>query len=520
MASLTHVCMWIGNGWKRITVEQAAKLHPGGTVSARSGLFMCELCGQYVTLTDEGHRTRYFKHSAYEKSKECPERTFGPSITSSYESQEHELPIRIVNISSSSFSFEVGLIRVPKNLIAKNLQIILKPKEAYFGAYIITKERLRQDAITYLPLGERPFKNYILDLQNCNRELRNFWPEAIKGIDPEGTLFERSSGKKILYDADVRIQNEYYLLKRGYEIDQSQYNSIKIVRVAKKQYDWEVWTLYLVSASDLNEEAARFFLNFHCRLTDNPVLLQPVWPLFVEGNYIIKHNQSSIYMLVEGNAASFKTFPSSTVHRLINNSTQLKLYEVFCSNRQQLISVGRTRALEYTYFWQEPLIQEGKLPEIKVTDGDENQIFPGETYILPSKKMLHVQSPYDGYLIILKNDNLIEKRKIIADVNLEFGDITFGLSIQVIIGLDVVWQIDFKKQRSIIPDDGMKLLKYITAGTGATIPLPHSLRNILAGMKRFPEICQWIRKCIKKGCINEQSYRRLQDVYRKNSINK
>ena len=123
-------------------------------------------------------------------------------------------------------------------------------------------------------------------------------------------------------------------------------------------------------------------------------------------------------------------------------------------------------------------------------------------------------------MIILKNDNLIEKRKIIADVNLEFGDITFGLSIQVIIGLDVVWQIDFKKQRSIIPDDGMKLLKYITAGTGATIPLPHSLRNILAGMKRFPEICQWIRKCIKKGCINEQSYRRLQDVYRKNSINK
>ena len=41
MASLTHVCMWSDNGWKRITAEQAAKLHPGGTVSAHSGLFMC-----------------------------------------------------------------------------------------------------------------------------------------------------------------------------------------------------------------------------------------------------------------------------------------------------------------------------------------------------------------------------------------------------------------------------------------------------------------------------------------------
>ena len=33
MASLTHVCMWSDNGWKRITAEQAARLHPGGTVS-------------------------------------------------------------------------------------------------------------------------------------------------------------------------------------------------------------------------------------------------------------------------------------------------------------------------------------------------------------------------------------------------------------------------------------------------------------------------------------------------------
>ena len=64
MASLTHVCMWSNKGWKRITAEEAAKYYPYGTVSAHSGLFMCELCGQYVTLTDGNIRTRYFKHSA------------------------------------------------------------------------------------------------------------------------------------------------------------------------------------------------------------------------------------------------------------------------------------------------------------------------------------------------------------------------------------------------------------------------------------------------------------------------
>lgn len=77
MASLTHVCMWSDNGWKRITAEQAAKLHPGGTVSAHSGLFMCELCGQYVSLTDGAVQTRHFRHSAHEKSKNCPERILG-----------------------------------------------------------------------------------------------------------------------------------------------------------------------------------------------------------------------------------------------------------------------------------------------------------------------------------------------------------------------------------------------------------------------------------------------------------
>ena len=105
MASLTHVCMWSDHGWKRITAEQAARLHPGGTVSARSGLFMCELCGQYVTLTDGDINVRYFKHSAYEKSKDCPERTFGSGYTPSYSSQEHDLPIRITSISSSSYMF-------------------------------------------------------------------------------------------------------------------------------------------------------------------------------------------------------------------------------------------------------------------------------------------------------------------------------------------------------------------------------------------------------------------------------
>lgn len=518
MASLTHVCIWSDNGWKRITAEQAARLHPGGTVSAHSGLFMCELCGQYVTLTDGDIRIRYFKHSAYEKSKDCPERTFGPGYSISYGSQEHDLPIRITSVSSSSFSFEVGLIRAPINSLNKDFRIEIKPKGVLNVSYVFTKERLNYDSITYLPIGETPFEKYTLSFRNGSDKLHEFWPAEIKGIDPEGTLFEKASGKKLSYDADVEIGKEYYLLKRGY-VYMTSCSSVRIREIMQKQIEGETWILYVVSASAFNEDAARFYLDFHCRLTDCPVSLQPVWPLFVEDDYIVKHNQNSMYMLVEGNAAAVKTFPSVTVRQLNYNSSQQKLYEVFCSGRQQLISAGRTQALQYTYFWKESLNHVGLHPKVSVTDLTGAEIAPGETYTLPRNKTLRLKSTFDGELIISNNNRVVDKRKISADKNMELDGLSYGLSVQVFIGLDVIWQIDFKKQQYIVASDEIEILNQITNVSGITIPAPHSLRNILAGMNRYPRICQWIRKCIKDGTVNEQSYRRLQDTYRSMNMN-
>ena len=47
MPSLTHVCMFTDHKWKKITPSEAETIFPD-TVSARSGIFMCELCHQYV----------------------------------------------------------------------------------------------------------------------------------------------------------------------------------------------------------------------------------------------------------------------------------------------------------------------------------------------------------------------------------------------------------------------------------------------------------------------------------------
>lgn len=519
MASLTHVCVWSDNGWKRITAEQAARLHPGGTVSAHSGLFMCELCGQYVSLTDGAVQTRHFRHRAHEKSKNCPERIFGSGYSISYNSHEHDLPIRIVGVSASSFRFEIGLIRAPISSLSSDFRIEIRPKGVLDVSYVFTKERLNHDSITYLPIGEKPFETYSLNLQNGNNKLYEFWPTEIKGIDPEGTLFEKTSGKKLTYDADVEIETEYYLLKRGH-FHRRTGSSIRIQEIVQKQFGWETWILYVISVSAFNAETARFYLDLHCRLTDHPVSLQPVWPLFVEGNYIVTHSQDNMYMLVEGNVATIKTFPSATVCQLNHNVSYPKLYKVHCSSRQQLISAGRTQPLKYTYFWKEPLNRVGPSPAILVTDLSGSEIESGESNTLPHNKTLLFKSTFDGELIISSNSRIVEKRKIFADKTLELDGLSYDISVQVIIGLDVVWEIDFKKQQTVITNDEAEIFKQISNTSGAFIPAPHSLRNILSGMGHYPQICQWIRQCIKEDSINEQSYRRLQNIYRDIKTNK
>lgn len=519
MASLTHVCMWHENGWKRISAEEATGLHPGGTVSARSGLFMCELCGQYVILTDGDINVRYFRHSAYEKSKDCPERTFGAGYSISYKAEEHELPIRITEISSSSFRFEIGFVRAPISSLSKDFRIMIQPKGTRNAPFVFSKERFSNDSITYLPLGEQPYEKYTLNIQNGSDKLAEFWPPEINGVDPEGTLFEKSTGRKMPHDADVEIGKEYYLLKRGYLYHRGSSDGIGIQEIVQKQFSWETWNLYIVTASDFTESAARFYLDFHCRLTEHPVSLKPVWPLFVEGSYVLKHNRNSVYMLVSGNATNVKAFPTTTIRPLSYGASQARLYEIYYSGRQQLISTGRTRALQYTYFWREPLNQAGEIPIVTITGLSGEEIPCGEVDSLPNDKTIRIESSFDGEIVISDSRQVVERRKMFADKLAEVSNLAYGTRIQVIIGLDCIWETHFQKQEGSTQNDDSELLQHITSVSGVRIPVPHSLRNILIGMEHHPLISRWIRGCIKEGVIGEQSYRRLQEAYREVNSN-
>ena len=103
--------------------------------------------------------------------------------------------------------------------------------------------------------------------------------------------------------------------------------------------------------------------------------------------------------------------------------------------------------------------KDGFVPEILVTDLDGIQVASGEMNSLPRNKTLRVKSVFDGEIVVSINNRIIDKRKIKADKIIDFDGLAFGLCIKVVIGLDVIWQINIKKQAAIVVDDECEILQ-------------------------------------------------------------
>ena len=442
--ALTHVCIWSGTGWKHISAYEAARQHPGGTVSAHSGLFMCELCGQYVLLTDGDIQVRHFRHSSSEKSKDCPERTAGTSFFPSYRKNEHELPIRISVIQPKRINFELGLIRVPEGLLKPASKIEIQPAEQPDTPFVYLGERIAPDQITYVGIGSVPYRQYQITITDAERSIYKYWPQNVTGINPEGSIFETDTGKKLPYDADVKVGDEYYLLIAGFAKPGGKHISVQ--EVSSFRCGWRNWRLYRICADDYDEYSARFFLEYHCRLTKYPSSLVPIWPVYVEDPYVMKHSREKTFMLVNGNA-EMTVFPYSAVRQHYEAATVM---EVAANNRQQLISIVRSgiyRVLGYTYFWQEPLDSRNPLPTVTAMNIDGIPLTVGTHSKLPKHCEIVLQSAYDGTVLVRQEEKVIEKRTVEAGETVSISDLTYGMEINVLIGLDLCWSCSFTREK-------------------------------------------------------------------------
>ncbi len=501
---LTHVCMWSEHGWKRVTASEVTRLHPGGTVHARSRLIMCELCGQYVTFTDGQIRDRYFKHSAEELSKDCPERSFSTSAPMTFQAGAHDLPLRLLIRSASEFEFLLGLLPVQSSLLANrdNYKINITFSDSSEKGYIYSFSRINADQTTYLSVGHKPHDRYLISVVPTDNRFDSYWPGTVDGISLKGTLFDGVTGKKLPDDADTVINHEYYLLTT--QIIYRKYPGIKVDQICRCTTYYPTWYVYRIVASVFEESTARFFLDYHCRLTENAVEITPLWPAYIETPYRICHCSDQITIFIRGDATP-KVFPYT--YLLSYPCEKGQVVVVNCKERQQLLSAGRTKVLKYTYLWKDALDYQVPLPQISVTDQDGKTIQPGDQTKLPVNKSIRAAAPFDGFILRTKNGSILERRTLSAERATEINDIKYGQCIEVYQGMDLVWSVRYALPENEAKDD--QLIRRLMECRGESVEVPHSVGALAVRMSAYPKTKRWLYKHIRGGKMTQSAYKLL-----------
>lgn len=505
MPSLTHVYLWKNNHWEPITAREMIKMHPIGRVSAHSGLFMCSLCGQYVTFANGDVNEPHFRHLSREKSKSCPERTFGAGYQIYYDNTQYHLPFKM-NLTGDSIFFEIGLTKVPKHYLHNDtyIEIIASGNSSVMFKYLL-RERIDLDAVTYFSVGNIPAREYTLMVHNASKDIVWYWPVKVNGIDPEGTLFDMGSGKKLPYDADVVINRSYYLITSS-RLFNSSYSGVRITDVNSINVrDWNL-RIYRVEAYDYTKDAARFFLNYHCRLTDNPVGIQPIWPVYTDSPYLVKHNKDYMYFSVSGNAETH-VFPTASV--IGYPSEKGRVVRVKLNSRQQFISVGRTQVLKYKYYWQDPIKKHLPKPNIEIVDKQNNKLSSGVISHLPENGLIRFILPYDGMIIVKEKGIVKEKRIVKAEIQTTIYNISWGTNISVMIGIDCAWEASFEKKTVSHVQAETELLNQLCSCSGQSVAIPHSLGSLASHFKEYPKVRQWIYHCIRQRQMSEKALKLL-----------
>ena len=292
--SLNNVYYWKDDGWKKITAEEFVKNNPCKKISAKEKKFWCEMCGQFVTLANGNINEPHFRHSSAELEKFCEDRSknFYKADWLNAPKPMYSLPIKIC-VEQNNFRFQVGLIRLPSQLFnnVKNCRIKIKVGEKILYHNVLS-DCFIEEKTTWIDIKDIPEESYSLTLEPEISEVNFYWNKKIKGVNFGGTLFDKLTGKKILYDADIKVNSEYFLL-----IDELVWSTKGVdVKVLLQKYicrKW--WRLYEVKATALTEEAAKFFLHYHCRLTAKPISIIPIYPIYTQENNIVHCNSARLF---------------------------------------------------------------------------------------------------------------------------------------------------------------------------------------------------------------------------------
>ena len=503
--SLNNVYYWNNGSWKKITAEAFVKKNPDIKVAAKAKLFWCETCGQYVTLAN-GEKRSYFRHSSTEEIKNCEDRAqnFNKHNWINSLKPVHNLPLKIF-VEENNFYFKIGLIRLPQQLFnkVKNCQITIQAEEKILNRSDLS-DFLLEKSITWIYAGDFPAKNYSLELDSEIEGLNFYWTEKIQGIDSHGTLFDSANGRKILCDSDIKVNTKYFLLTSEEIFFTSKGVEIKLL-LHKNISFGRNYFLYEVEAQELSESAAKFFLNYHYRLTAEPISIQPIYPVFIQDDDIVHCDSEKMFFYFFGNVET-KFFPNVQNHCWSPQEDNFKVIETELTDRPQMLAIGRLQLLQYLYLWKDLTTQEIELPKVEVKDLNNQIIEGGIYYKLPKNSTLQIYTEFDCQIIVNEN-NVVEKKFFVKSGDFfNVSEIKFGYEIKILYGLDCVWSVNYERAEKGNAQADEELFFKLERGRGRQIKIPHTWGSIGGKLKNFPKVKNWLYKSIRKGFVNEESY--------------
>ena len=510
MPALTRVCTWKNAEWIQITAQEAAISYPQG-VAAEEHIFWCELCGQYVLLTRKGRNEQHFRHSSGEENKTCEERVARTNILVQYQKSTCELPLFIRDADKESFFFELCFPRLPDTLLTQLRRVRIDPETRESKHFLYSAERFFDGACS-LFVGDEPCKVYHIKVDS-DTDMSEYWPVATDGVRPEGTLFDGVSGRRLSPDADVEIRHKYYLLCAKKILQKIPRLILRQCAIKKKSYRVE-WYLYEVCAEDASRESAEFFIRLGYRLTNHPIKMQIIWPLCIVQDMTVKQKYPYLWAYVRGNVSNHTPLEETESFVCGDNS---KCMVVACPAVHRRISVGRARMLTYFDVWRDPLENAATAPLLRVRDICDQDVEEGVFERLPRERMLRIYSVYDGYILLYRKEELIQRVDFKADLEVELNELSYAMELRVIVGRDVAWQGKFRTPSVLTNEGEMDFLADLQQLRGHTIKAPYTLRTIARRLNSYPAIRAWVCQCSQRNVISERAYKKLRYFVMSNS---
>ena len=502
---LTHVCVWDGKaGYRRVSIEEACSMYPY-TVAANREIFVCSLCAQSVGLTAPGANVRHFRHTSAAQKKECEDRAQAYArVSTGYNC--HPMPLRI-KVAHRNYLLELGFFRTPSSATGcpwfQKITITDDNKKRYVYSF----ERLSSEGVTYLNVGNTPSTEYKLSYDRPSSNLDRYWPSKTAGVNSRGSFFDCSTGKILYSGSKAYPYQDYYLLQHK-SIEYDVPHGISYERIAETRTgSFTTWYLYKIHVQDFSASVARFFLKRSIFLTERPVAFYPVWPPYVEDPYFLYHHDPKMYFYMQDEDSELNIYPATT-YAQHQNLDDGKLYSVYAASKEQLLSLGQSGAIGFSYLMTKPLDMVASFPEVQIKSVDGNLITEDFCNQLPKGKQVTIQAPFDGKIILIKNDKILDIRHIVAEEILTVDELSFGCEIQIFQGCDMIRTIHFEriKQNVNIAAMDRQLVDRLCYCKSESMPIPHSTAAAVLQLKQFTLTKQWLLSQLRSGRIDRDAY--------------